>query len=276
MLFCNQRNTNDVPIYEQRRVYMSENQHRATLRVLQILNFLAEHDRGYGLGEIAQALKIPKGSLSPIIHTMEDNKYLHHNGVSGKYTLGIKCYEVGSSYIAKMDITNEIKKIVEKVVGECNETCHFAILDGKEVIYLLKEESSETIRMVSTVGKRVLAHATAIGKALLIRYSKEELDELYKDGLATITPKTISDLGILYKQLDEIRNGGFAYESEESSLNVKCVAVPILKKGEVNAAISVSVPIFRADEERMKNIEQSLKTGKAAIEVLLRNSEFKF
>lgn len=255
---------------------MEADQHRPTLKVLEILELLSQTKEGYGLGEIATLLKIPKGSLFPVIHTLEDKKYISIDRQTLKYTLGIKCYEIGNRYISNINVAEEIQAVVKKVVCQCGETSHFAILDGRETVYLMKEESPETIRMVSSVGKRISAHATAIGKALLSMYDKEVIKELYHSGLEQITPKTITDMEILCSQIEEIKKEKVAYESEESSLNVTCIAVPIEKRGEVVAAISVSVPIFRAGEVKMEHIKEVLLKEKKELEDIIERVPFHF
>lgn len=255
---------------------MEADQHRPTLKVLEVLELLSQTKEGYGLGEIAVLLKIPKGSLFPVIHTLEDNKYISIDKRTLKYTLGIKCYELGSRYISNINIAEEIQCIVKKVVSQCGETTHFAILDGKETVYLMKEESSEAIRMVSSVGKRISAHATAIGKALLSGFNQEEIKELYRNGLDSITANTITNIEELCRQVEKIKQEKVAYESEESSLSITCVAVPIEKDGNVVAAISVSVPIFRAEQKKMDLIRDILLKEKKEVEDIVMKVPFHF
>lgn len=255
---------------------MDATQHRATLRVMDVLDFVSKNKDGYGLTEIAAALQIPKGTLSPIIRTLLEEQYIRKEESSGKYMMGIKCFEIGNRFVEQFNVLDEIKHLIKTVVTSCNETCHFAIRDGKDVIYLFKEESPEPIRMVSSIGMRLPAHSTAIGKALLSGCEEKQVRELYHTGLPKITPNTIDDIDQLCDQIEKVRTEKLAYETEESSMNVTCIAAPIEKGGEVVAAVSVSVPIFRANEEKMEQIKAILLHTKKIIEDLIENIPFRF
>lgn len=249
-------------------------EHKPTLRVIHILEALRNQPEGMTLTEISKNCEMPKGSISPIIHTLASCKFLRYDELSGKYSIGIRCYEIGNEYISQLNVSDEIREITKDIVGKCNETSHFAILDGRDVVYLIKQDSSEAIRMVSSIGKRIPAYSTAIGKALLSGYTDEAVRTLYADGLEKITENTVVDINVLCDQLEEIRHTKIAYESEESSMNITCIAVPVEKNGEVVAALSVSIPIFRATDEKKEQIKQVLLNGKQQIENLIRTLPF--
>ncbi len=254
---------------------MEQANHRPTLRVMEVLELISERSDGYTLSDISTKLKIPKGTLFPIIRTLQDEQYIRKEESSSRYMLGIKSYELGNKFIEQVNILDEVKQLVKRVVNNCNETCHFAIRDGKDVVYLLKEESPEPIRMVSSIGMRLPAHSTAIGKALLSECDELEIRTLYSDGLAQITQNTITDIDELCRQINLIKTEKLAYETEESSLNVTCIAVPIEKEGDVVAAISVSVPIFRAGKEKMDEIKKILLETKVLAERLVEKKAFR-
>ena len=248
--------------------------HNPTLRVIRILESLIRQPEGKTLTEIAKSCEMPKGSIFPIVHTLAGHKLLRYDELSGKYSIGIRCYEIGNEYIMQMNVSDEIREITKEIVNKCKETAHFAVLDGRDVVYLRKQDSSETIRMVSSIGKRIPAYSTAIGKALLSGYDNEQVQALYPEGLQKVTDKTITSLDILCGQLDEIRKSKIAYETEESSLNITCIAVPVEKNGEVAAALSVSIPIFRATKEKKEQIKTVLFEAKEEIETLIRTLPF--
>lgn len=248
--------------------------HNPTLRVIRILESLRGQPQGKTLTEIAKSCGMPKGSIFPIVHTLASYKLLRYDELSSKYSIGIRCYEIGNEYIMQMNVSDEIREITKKIVSKCRETSHFAVLDGSDVVYLMKQDSSEAIRMVSSIGKRIPAYSTAIGKALLSGCTDEQVHALYPEGLQKITDKTITSLDVLCEQLSEIRKTKIAYETEESSLNITCIAVPVEKNGEVAAALSVSIPIFRATDEKKEQVKAVLFEAKAEIETLIQTLPF--
>jgi len=226
------------------------------LRTLAVLELLSTSDEKQTLSEIARALNISTSTLFPILHTLREKEYLGFDKKSQTYSLGKRLFEIGSR-VLHSSAYQEISGIVDRIAEACGETVHFGTLDWGDVLYLAKGESRQPIRMYSTIGKRIPAYGTAIGKALLKNYSIEELKRLYPEGLKPLTAKTITDFAELYGQLHG--NGIFVYECEESTEGLRCIAVPIYRQGAVVAACSVAVPLFRYDEEKKVLIEHLLK-----------------
>jgi DNA-binding IclR family transcriptional regulator len=132
------------------------------------------------------------------------------------------------------------------------------------VVYIYKFESAHALRVHSQVGKALPAHATALGKAMLSGYSDEEIYSFYgKAKLTVLTPKTITSLKIIIEQIHEIRRTSIAYDEEESTPNVKCVAVPIFDSNKKPVAgVSVSFPVYYESKEVEKVIPLLLEAKK--------------
>lgn len=141
-----------------------------------------------------------------------------------------------------------------------NETVHLGVLEDGEVLYLAKEESSQTIRMISYVGRRAPLHCTSLGKMLLAYLSTEERNRILGEKvLPRLTKNTLTDKKELEKELDKVREQGFALDREENEKDVRCVAAPIRNyQGEVIAALSISSPIFRIDKDAQNNLKEAL------------------
>lgn len=233
-------------------------EHKPTMRIISILNLISAKHEGCKLSEISSELGIPMGTLSPIIHTLRDNRYLSYDESTQKYAMGLGLFEIGSRYIQCSNAFEDITSVLQKIVKKCGETVHFGILDGGDVLYLAKVDTLEPVRMFSAIGKRMPAYGTGVGKALLSQYTFEELNKLYPEGLLPITSHTITDMNELYEQLQQVKKTSFAYECEESNELIRCIAKPIYKGGRVVAGISVSIPTFRFSEEKQKLVEATL------------------
>jgi len=255
---------------------MKTSTHMPTYRVVAAIDLLSEQPDGLRLSEISTQLQMPKSSLLPILRELVYAGYLRCSQDTQKYKLGIKCAELGERYVQQTDFIEEARAVIRKVVQMCDETCHFAVLDGMNVLYLLKEESNQTIRMSSSIGKRLPAYSAAVGKSLLTKFSTEEIRAMYADGLAPVTEKTITEIDRLCEQVERARIEKFSYESEESSEHITCVAVPIERRGTAIAAVSASMPIFRATEEKMALVRSALKEAKNDIEKIASNVPFEF
>ena len=241
--------------------------HRMLEKSLQILEYISQHTEGKTLAEICAFVEMPKSSVHSIVHTLANLGYVNAKKPEGVYTVGLKCFEIGSRYLNDKAFFQQVKKVLAKVSSAFNETTHFALLDALEVVYTHKFESTQAIRMVSSIGKRNPAHATALGKAILSTFSDEEIMALY-DGipLISLTEKTVVCLEVLLDQIRKIRQSGVAYESGESTPGIKCYAVPIRTPYKaLRAAMSISIPLFRVEDGNERYVQELLE-AKADLE----------
>lgn len=250
---------------------MPQNEHRATSRVLDILEMLSSSNDGYTLTEIAKQIKAPKSSIFPIIHTLEDRHYISLQQSSGKYRIGISAFAVGSTYFNSKSILSHISAAMHELVSVCNETCSMGVLNGSNVLYVAKIDSPQSLRLVTHVGKKIPANCTALGKALLSRTNFEEMKEIFPPQMLSCTRYSITDINKFYEQVRNVENEGFAYENQEFAEQIICIAVPIVKDGSVLYAISVSIPSFRCDSKKLITVKNELKKLKLKTELLLRN-----
>lgn len=250
---------------------MIQTEHRPTSRVLDILELLSSSTEGYTLTEIADAINTPKSSIFPVIHTMNQRRFISINKQTSKYIIGINTFAVGSFYLNKLDILELIKDEMKHIVDEGLETCQLGVLDKADVLYIAKIDSLQPIRLISSVGTRLPAYCTALGKALLCDYSNSKLSNLYPNELKALTKNTITNIDILHKQLVSIRETNIAMEFEESTDHIKCIAVPVRKDNIVVLSISVSIPTFRESKEKIELIKSLLIQSKNKIETLMNN-----
>ncbi len=234
--------------------------HKPTERVLNILNLLSVNIEGLTLTEISKIISVPKSTLFPILQTMTDMRYIQLGKDSFRYKLGISTFCIGSSYSQDEYMLDFVKDIMKNIVTEIKEICQMGVLEGNNVLYVLKEEPEIAldIRIISRVGKRLPAYCTALGKALLSNYNIAEVKKMYPKGLIPYTENTITDFDVLNDQLAIIRQEHIAKEYEEITKGLCCYAVPLESNGNVIAALSVSVPNFRATKEKIDLITQLL------------------
>lgn len=246
-----------------------DKRHRSTLRVLEVFNLLTGKEQGLTLTEIGEILSVPKSSLLPILHTMKSESYLEFDEDTKKYRIGLQSYLLSNSYLKHNQelglIFSEMKDIVEK----CQETCQLGKLDGNQVLYIGKEESPQTIRLVSDIGKSLPAYCTAIGKSLISDFSKSAIEEFFPKNLEKHTSNTIIDTDLLYEEIQRSKKTELYYDHEEIIENVECVATNIRKNGEIIYGIGVSVPSYRFSPEKRKQIQELLLIAKHRIEVFI-------
>jgi len=126
--------------------------------------------------------------------------------------------------LQQIDLVREATPYLKELVNQCNETAHLGVLEEGEVLYLAKVESSQTIRMCSYVGKRAPLHCTALGKVLLAYLPEEEIKKILdKRELPRLTEKTITDKKELEKELNKVKEQGFALDIGENEKVVLCI-----------------------------------------------------
>ena len=253
---------------------MPQEQHRATSRILDLLELLSGADgAGYTLTELSQALHIPKSSLFSIIHTLEERRYVHCDKHSGQYSIGVSAYVLGASCPAEQSLA-VVRRVMEEVVARCRETCQLGVLDQGNILYLEKVDAPQAIRLSSRVGDRLPANATALGKALLSGLADNEVRALYPAGLPGRTSHTVTELPLLLDQLAQIRRSGIAAEREECAQQLACWAVPLRRSGRVFAALTVSVPLFRCTADKEAVVCRCLGDAREELEQLAASRGF--
>ena len=229
-------------------------------KTFSILEILLKHDSAMNMTEISEKLGLYPSTIHRILDTLKYWGYVEQNTNTQKYQLGLKLLELGMAKLHQIDLVREVTPYLKELVKQCNETVHLGVLEEGEVLYLAKEESSQTIRMISYIGKRAPLHCTALGKVLLAYMSEEERKKILEEKeLPRLTKNTITDKGELEKELDKIREQDFALDREENEKDVRCIGAPIRNyKGKVIAAISISSPIFRIDKNVQNNLKEAL------------------
>ena len=229
-------------------------------RAVTILNVLMEAHEGVGLADIAIAAGVHKSTAHRIIMSLEGQRIIDRDPVTGKYRLGLRLFEFGSAAIAQFNIRDRARRFLETVVNEAGETVHLCVMDAGEVLYLDKVEPSRSIRMSSRIGLRNPAHCTAVGKAMMAWLSDPEVDAIVqRHGLRRFTATTITTLAELRAELVKVRERGYAVDDEEHEDGVRCVASVVRDhSGRPAAAMSISAPSFRIPMEKVSIFAETI------------------
>ncbi len=239
---------------------------KSAARVVQILQILASSATGTSLSEIMTALGLPRSSAYALLDDLVSSGLVEEDVGPGPktYRVGIGAFEIGMAFLRQRSLAGEAQRIVERIVTRFDETAHLAILDGAEVVYVAKAESSHAMRVASAVGSRLPAHATGVGKALLAQLETDEVVRLYPaEVLPALTPTTVRTRRELLDQLAVVRRDGYAFDDSESTPGLQCLAVPIMGPASAGlAALSLSVPTVRmATMDQHEIREELVKAG---------------
>lgn len=245
--------------------------HKPTERVISILNIVAKNSGQLTFSNISKLVDIPKSTLSPILKTLVELELLVIEPISQTYTIGLTAFQIGQMYLENINGLDLIRAHMRVIVNECNETCQVGIDHNHEVLYLTKIESSQPIKLMSSIGRNLPLYCTGLGRALLCEYSESTVRKLYSNELRKFTNNTITDVDEIIKIINEAKENGFCEEIGEITSDAQCIAVPIISNGNIIAALGVSLPIFRASFEHIEKIKTLLKEHSLAISKELEN-----
>lgn len=252
---------------------MSENV-KSALRVLMVVELLTAEPQGLTFVEVCERLDLPKSSASALLRTMTDRGHLALDESTRTYRLGVRVLEAGAAMRRELSIVSLAEPYLAAVAELVDETVQMALLDGTDVVYVAKVEARRPLHLVSEVGSRIPAHATSLGKALLASRSDADIRRRYRGvTMESFTDTTITSVADLLRDLQGVRERGYAFDNSEYTFGVACVAVPIHDAaGEVVAAMSASTPIVRFDDAKKASILAVLKNQEAHLAARLRNS----
>ncbi|WP_433476270.1 IclR family transcriptional regulator [Spirillospora sp. CA-142024] len=212
-----------------------------------LLSFGDQAGAGIGVSELARRARMSKSTAFRLLGVLERNGVVEK--VGPKYRLGERLHELGSRvYVPDhARIRDALIPFLTDLYELTHETVHLAALHGTDVVYLAKLHGHRPARSPSRIGGRVPAYCTAVGKVLLA-YDHEALEQVLRADLRPLTTNTVTDPERLVREIAGIRREGVAFDHEESTPGLSCVAVPVLGPGgRAVAAMSVAALTGRLD-----------------------------
>jgi DNA-binding IclR family transcriptional regulator len=200
-----------------------------------------------GISELARGIGLPKATTHRLLASLRKREFVTHDAATRRYRLGMRLGELGAVAGASMTWLVEAKPELEALAHEAGETVHLAVLEDDQVLYVDKVESDRSLRMPSQVGRRLPAHCTGVGKALIAFIPEVRLMAIIdRRGLPRFTAHTITDPVKLRAELEVVREVGYATDNEEIEDGLRCIAAPVRdQNGNVIAAISIAGPSSR-------------------------------
>jgi DNA-binding IclR family transcriptional regulator len=254
----------DAPAPRPRRQHSTLSSVRNAAR---LLKEFGKGDREIGVTELSRRLGIGKSTAHRLLNTLAEERLLEQDPDTGAYRLGLAIYELGTSVSLHMDLHEACTPVLDQLRNATRETVQVAVLDDREVVYVERRESPQTLRLFGRVGHRNDAHCTSTGKLLLAYQSPERLDEILRGWkMPRKTPHTLTDPTVLRAHLETIRARGWAENVNEAEIGVASIAAPIRNsRGEVIAAVSVAGPLQRLTGDSLRRFARPAMEAGVAI-----------
>ncbi|MGW8554818.1 IclR family transcriptional regulator [Streptomyces tubercidicus] len=161
------------------------------------------------------------------------------------YRLGGKLFELGSLVPRRQDLREAALPFLQDLFEATHETVHLGVREGHEVVYVERIHGHGALRLPSRIGGRLPLTCTGVGKALLAFSGAELVEEVLDAPLPRLTPHSVTDPERLRTAIEQAQVAGLAYEEEEATLGVSCIAAPVFDGAVAVAALSVAVPRSR-------------------------------
>jgi DNA-binding IclR family transcriptional regulator len=237
-----------------------------TLRVLDLFTL----DRpSWSVTEIARELGMPTATAHRIVRALEGRSYLGRAGP--RYRLGFAAIDLGRRAMASVDLRSRLTDVLRELARTTGETVLLTVYDESRHGSLCVDriETTHSLRLTIDIGRVTPIHAGASAKALLAFLDPSVIEEVLSNRLDGLGPGTVTDPDRLRKELEEIRERGWASSYEENNVGAWGIAAPIIVGGRLVASIGFAAPIARHSDSEVRSLARLVREAAREAERLL-------
>lgn len=236
---------------------------------LAVIEAFSERDPSMTLSEVARKTHLTPGSARRVLRTLQQLGYADAEG--SRFRLMPRVLQLGFSYLSSLPFSSLAQPRLSELTAEIDGSSSISVLDGTDVVYVARATAKRLSRDYMSVGTRYPAHATSPGKLLLAALSDGEITARYKGKrFEAPTPRTIDNLDRLLRELEEVRQKGWAVNDQETMMGHRSIAVPLRTGGPLTAALGVGCDVARVSMEQMvDDYLPKLRNAATAIEKLM-------
>ena len=241
--------------------------HKSVEKAIAVLNCFSVEKQILGVGEISRLTGYTKSTASRLLSTLEKHGCVMKTGSLGKYQLGYRINLWANICARQNNLVNIARPAMEKLRDKCGEEIALYVIEGDRRVCVDRVESLHEIAKVGPVGTYYPLHAGASGKVLLAYLPEDQRSAILANSrLEKFTSLTITSRNKLEKDLDAIRNQGYAVSKGEREPDAFSVTAPIWDAGgRIVASISISGPNFRLTDKQLKKNIQEIQTASKEI-----------
>jgi DNA-binding IclR family transcriptional regulator len=236
---------------------------RSVERAVAVLEFLAHSERPALLHEISGAIRAPKSTALNIVRTLAGTRALNVDPLTKAYSLGPLLGELSGHARQHAEVRALARPYLERLSRDTGEGAFLSVLEGDEIVYIDKVESTQAIRYAAPVGGRRPLHCTSAGKVALALSSPRFVDRYVRRGLTEYTPSTMTDAAGLRSQLARVGRRGYAEARSEYVPGLMGIAAPVLgASGALAGVVTVAGPAFRMRSHQREIREALMRATK--------------
>jgi len=230
---------------------------QSVVKALDVLDCLASSDSALSVRQVADQCGFSRPTTYRLLTTLLSRNYVQ-NTQDGFYQVGTEVLGLGKSVLDRLNLADVARSHIHALSRKTEETVHLSILEGTEILYVAKAESTKPVHMYCNIGTRNPIYNTAMGKAILAFLPQTRREALLqKLTLRAHTPHTITNLPALVEHLAVVRRQGYAIDDREMEEGIRCVGAPVFDyTNEVVGAISISGPVHRMTDEQIERFAE--------------------
>ncbi|RZI91082.1 MAG: IclR family transcriptional regulator [Variovorax sp.] len=205
------------------------------------------------LSEVAAATGLTRAGARRILLTLQTLGYVESDGKL--FGLAPRILDLGFAYLSSMPIWNRAEPVMDALVEEVQESCSAAVLDGTDIVYVMRVATHKIMSISLGVGSRLPAWCTSMGRLLL-----SELDDaalaarLDASGIAALTKHTVTDRDALTARIAQARRQRWCLVNQELEEGLISMAAPIVNRsGRMVAALNISGQANRTSAKVMQD-----------------------
>lgn len=220
-------------------------------RGLAVIRCFSAETPSLTLTEIAEATGLTRATARRLLLTLQGLGYIRANGRNFRLTSQVLC--LGYAYLSSMGLGELAEPRMRELVGAVQESSAISVLDGSDIVYLVRVPTSRLMTTWAGVGTRLPAYPTSMGRVLLAALDDEQLDR----HLDRITPQpltryTVTDKHELRCIVERVRQQDWALVDQEFEVGVRSVAAPLRQRGQTVAALNVSAHAGRVSPAELR------------------------
>jgi IclR family pca regulon transcriptional regulator len=222
-------------------------------RGLEVITVFGPDRQNMTLSDVARLTGLTRATARRFLLTLVELGYMRTDGKL--FSLTPHVLNLGFSYLSGLSITEVAQPHVQDLASIVHESSSVAVLDGDDIVYVVRVPTKRIMAVAISVGTRFPAYATSMGRVLLASLSPDQLDAyLQRVELAALTQFTVTDTARLRQLLDQVRADGFVITDQELEEGLRSTAVPIRDaNGNVIAAINLSTQATRVSLAQMSD-----------------------
>jgi DNA-binding IclR family transcriptional regulator len=243
-------------------------------RGLRLLSHFSRQEKTLSAPEFARRLDLPRSTVFRLLTTLESMGFVERAPGSRNYRLGMAVLSLGFEYLASLELTELGSPLLQRLRDDIGYSCNLVVRDARSIVYVAKVSSPTIFPSAVSLGTRLPAHATVLGRVLLADLTPAELADLYAgQKLETPSPNTPSTVAALQELLLRDRANGYATGAGFYEPSISSIAAPVRDhSSRVIAALGAALPSSLVQSEHASDLIRQVRATADELSRLLNYS----